>query len=196
VCQAPEDHEGEGFFGHAIPWRDIEAVYDTVRTQVDEKYALLQRKGLAIAVVIGLTTLMPVVGLAPVFVGWFAQGLALRCWLRKPMRSHFSGKTRWYLVRWIPRLMFLKVGLVYKAVAVMGGVGIFVIPVAYFALNSASYGYLCYSFQRERDEEPVALWENLVVLVLVGILVGLTLLVIGVAALVGGIAALLSSLSA
>jgi hypothetical protein len=192
ACRAPEGYDGSTC-GRVIPERDIVGVYDAVVKQVDVRHRWFMTKGLAVAVGFTFLQMVPLLGVVVTILGWIAQGLALRAWIRNPMRAHFSGARRW-LTRWIPRLLYLKAGTLYHSAAVAGNlpvlgtaIPLLVTPLTYLVLTYCTYAYLRYSFARERDGLPVAVWEKCVIVCLLGLLAVLTLGMLAILAAAGGI---------
>ena len=114
-----------------------------------------------------------------------AHMLSIRLYLIRQTRS-LLGTTRRMFTRWIARFSFLWVGL--------PGYGMTAVPVLGLVFGLATFGgltalvhfYTLWSLERERQLQPLMLWEKLVLVFLVVLTVGL-LLVGLVGALVVGL---------
>ncbi len=146
--------------------RPIDLRYEEVGAAQCERYRQMQIYGLA--VVGGVSLGMPLLNIgAALAVPLLMVGhmLALRLFLIRDARQ-LLGKARRMFTRWIARFSFLWIGSVGYGMAVVPLFGAVIALVTFGGLTALVHHYTLWSFDRERQRLPLALWEKVLLITL------------------------------
>jgi len=155
-----------------------DSIEDRQRTRVLE---VLQWGVPTIAVLAVVASLMHLGGvfLAPVVA--VIHMVVLRIHVVREARRYL-GSTRRLFNRWTVRFVFLWLGLPGYAAMAVPLVGIVTGVATFVVLTSVVHVYTAWSLRRERERQPLLVWEK----VLIGVLAGVTLMAV-VVVLIGGV---------
>jgi hypothetical protein len=167
--------------------RPIDLRYEEVEAAQRRAFQQVSIYGSAVAAVIFL--LLPLLHLAistvlVVPLALLAHMLALRIVLIRQARSLLSRSRRFFL-RWICRLSILWLGTIGYSMTAVPVIGVIPGVVTFVGLTALVHFYTLWSLDRERQGQPLALWEKLTLIGLALMTVTLIVAMAVIAALVG-----------